>query len=296
MRARACGISSTPAAHALSRMAGSTVPLLLVCTHHVTSMRLDGCAFWQPAGRRSDGPAHRERAHAGAPDAEAGRMLREWAPAALRALHERDLRRRFCPPALWLAPFEAAHAASAGAGGAAADAKERFSAAAVVRALWQPGGDDGGVSAGGLGGGGRPAALAALLAEAPQCVPFALRVEVFRALVAAERARCGAPARAAARLVLNASYRRMQVHGGWRVPCCPCGRRQRASRRASRARQEGRRPGRAPRRLADGLESAPPARAGAAGAPRRPTAARRRCRSRCGAPRCWRTRTRRCAA
>ena len=38
-------------------------------------------------------------------------------------------------------------------------------------------------------GGGRPAALAALLAEAPQCVPFALRVEVFRALVAAERAR-----------------------------------------------------------------------------------------------------------
>ncbi len=41
--------------------------------------------------------------------------------------------------------------------------------------------------------GGRPAALAALLSEAPQCVPFTLRVEVFRALVAAEKARCDCP-------------------------------------------------------------------------------------------------------
>ena len=35
--------------------------------------------------------------------------------------------------------------------------------------------------------GGRPAALAALLAEAPQCVPFEERVLVFRALVSADQ-------------------------------------------------------------------------------------------------------------
>jgi len=195
-------------------------------------------------------PCSQPGAAAGASDPEAGRMLREWPPAALRALHERDLRRRFCPPALWLAPFEAARAAGAGAGAAAADAEERFSAAAVVRALWQPGGDDGGgSSAGGLGGGGRPAALAALLAEAPQCVPFALRVEVFRALVAAERARCGAPARAAARLAL----RRVQVQAAGRRRAAPAGADSAPAGRASRACQEHRRPGRGPRRRADGL-------------------------------------------
>ena len=35
--------------------------------------------------------------------------------------------------------------------------------------------------------GGRPVALAALLAEAPQCVPFEERVLVFRALVSADQ-------------------------------------------------------------------------------------------------------------
>lgn len=44
---------------------------------------------------------------AGREAAAAGRMLRKWAPVGLRALYERDLRRCFCPPALWLAPFEA---------------------------------------------------------------------------------------------------------------------------------------------------------------------------------------------
>ena len=58
-----------------------------------------------------------------------------WAPAALRALYERDLRRCFCPPAMWLAPFEAEQATGAAS---AASAEERFSAAAVVRALSPP--------------------------------------------------------------------------------------------------------------------------------------------------------------
>lgn len=42
-------------------------------------------------------------------------------------------------------------------------------------------------------GGGRPAALAALLTEAPQCVPFEQRVLVFRSLVAADKERCAPP-------------------------------------------------------------------------------------------------------
>ena len=42
-------------------------------------------------------------------------------------------------------------------------------------------------------GGGRPAALAALLTEAPQCVPFEQRVGVFRSLVAADKERCVLP-------------------------------------------------------------------------------------------------------
>ena len=37
---------------------------------------------------------------------------------------------------------------------------------------------------------GRSAALAALLTEAPQCVPFTQRVLIFRSLVAADKERC----------------------------------------------------------------------------------------------------------
>lgn len=33
--------------------------------------------------------------------------LRESAQVLLRALYERDVRRAFCPPTLWLAPYEA---------------------------------------------------------------------------------------------------------------------------------------------------------------------------------------------
>lgn len=35
-----------------------------------------------------------------------------------------------------------------------------------------------------------PAALAALLLEAPQCVPYAQRVEVFRSLIAGSKTAC----------------------------------------------------------------------------------------------------------
>ena len=59
----------------------------------------------------------------------ARRLLAERAPKLLRELYERDVRRPFCPPALWLEPFHAAEAA------AQQSAEERFSAAAVMRAL-----------------------------------------------------------------------------------------------------------------------------------------------------------------
>ena len=58
-------------------------------------------------------------------------MLAKWAPLLLRALYEREVRRSFCPRALWLAPYGATFGPEAGGppGG------EAFSAAAVVRAL-----------------------------------------------------------------------------------------------------------------------------------------------------------------
>ena len=58
-------------------------------------------------------------------------LLGEWAPNLLRELYERDVRRPYCPPALWLEPFTAAESA------ATQSAEERFSASAVMRALLQ---------------------------------------------------------------------------------------------------------------------------------------------------------------
>ena len=60
-------------------------------------------------------------------------MLGAWAPRLLREMYERDVRRPYCPPALWLGPFSAAEAAAADG----ALPEERFSAAAVMRALLQ---------------------------------------------------------------------------------------------------------------------------------------------------------------
>ncbi|KAK9815844.1 hypothetical protein WJX72_010650 [[Myrmecia] bisecta] len=104
-------------------------------------------------------------------------LLPEWAPSLLRALYERDVRRRYCPPALWLAPYAATEAPPDGEEG-------KFLAAAVVRALLQGASSEPSASAS-----NRPAALAALLSKAPQCVPFEQRVMVFRALIAADKER-----------------------------------------------------------------------------------------------------------
>jgi hypothetical protein len=141
-------------------------------------------------------------------------MLAEQAPLVLRALYERDVRRSFCRPGLWLAPYEAmmgrgglagggsssgGDGAPAGPAAAAAPGLLGFLPSVIAQALLagdgEGGGGGGGGGRGGSGGGGaapgplmqaraaRPAAVAALLRAAPQCVPFPERVEFFRALV-----------------------------------------------------------------------------------------------------------------
>ncbi len=127
-------------------------------------------------------------------------------PLALpcRALYERDARRPFCPPALWLEPYH--HLVSAGSGAA----PKHMSGAAVVRALVaatdgdaggspRPGlpsaarGAAGAADAAGVAQGAalasRPAAVAAILSAAPQCVPFDERVAAFRALIEQDQER-----------------------------------------------------------------------------------------------------------
>ena len=69
--------------------------------------------------------------HAGPAASEARGMLTMWAPKLLRELYERDIRRPFCPAALWLGPFLAAEEAAPNL------TTERFSAAAVMTALLQ---------------------------------------------------------------------------------------------------------------------------------------------------------------
>jgi len=69
--------------------------------------------------------------YAGIDSSTTRRMLSEWAPKLLRELYERDVRRPYCPTALWLEPFTAAETA------ATQKAEERFNAAAVMRALLQ---------------------------------------------------------------------------------------------------------------------------------------------------------------
>jgi hypothetical protein len=63
-------------------------------------------------------------------DAKGARAgLSQWAPVLLRALYERDVRRRYCPAALWLAPYRAMEA------GPEAGKQNQLTGAAVMRGL-----------------------------------------------------------------------------------------------------------------------------------------------------------------
>jgi hypothetical protein len=136
-----------------------------------------------------------------------GALLERFAPAALRGLYERDQRRPFCQPALWTAPYDCdagqggvGGGPPAGGGGAAAQQQPaqhsglRAVAAVVPGLLFggSAGGGGGGSGAAADGGGGAPAAalaavaagaptaMTALLRAAPQCVPFDVRLQLFR--------------------------------------------------------------------------------------------------------------------
>ncbi|GBF97295.1 hypothetical protein Rsub_09986 [Raphidocelis subcapitata] len=143
-------------------------------------------------------------------------LLERHAPQALRGLYERDQRRPFCRPELWTAPFDAdraagaPHTASIG-GGAAQPQAEGGGAgqgrgqgglgavAAVVQGLLFTGRPTAAAAAGAASAAaaaaplqptyGTPAALTALLRSAPQCVPFDVRLQLFRHLLAEDRAR-----------------------------------------------------------------------------------------------------------
>lgn len=144
--------------------------------------------------------------------------LLHHAPRLLRVLYDRDSRHQFCPPALWLSPYNQVVAAG--------KSKTDISGAAVLRALLQmdrgaqededsseirtsamsrAAGHAGPSSASahssfgdlnsastsgtvsGTSGGSTPTGLAALLLQAPQCIPFEERVEVFRGLIALDK-------------------------------------------------------------------------------------------------------------
>jgi hypothetical protein len=113
-----------------------------------------------------------------------------------RALYERDTRRPFCPPSLWLEPYNRLVSASG--------QQQPLSGAAVVRALLAAADDgegEGGAqqqgrlpaaaraAAAAATAASRPAAVAAILMAAPQCCPFEERLAVFRALIEADKAR-----------------------------------------------------------------------------------------------------------
>ena len=128
----------------------------------------------------------------------ASSMLLQYMPLVLRALFDRDVRRQFCASALWLAPYK--HYIEQ-AGGKSTNVD--VSGASVLRALIQraggnrgDGGDDGDdndrgnvaenqrITATTTSIDKTPAnALASILLDAPQCIPFTSRLEVFRGLI-----------------------------------------------------------------------------------------------------------------
>jgi hypothetical protein len=110
----------------------------------------------------------------------------EAVAAALRALYQRDCRRSFCSPALWLAPAAAREASIA--------------PEAAARALCA-----GDAEAVGTGVG-----IGAVLRWAPHMLPFELRVRIFRSLV---RAHCCRTVPGASRSTAKSSQHVRKVCG-----------------------------------------------------------------------------------
>lgn len=139
-------------------------------------------------------------------------LLTQYAPVVLRGYYERDSRQQFCQPNLWTEPYSNMMASLEAsqqqqAGGVLA------TTAAVVQALLagvglaaeedEENGNSstrptsptaaGVVSVGASSIPGlRTGALLLLLRSAPQCVPFAVRLELFRQMLQQDKVRCGA--------------------------------------------------------------------------------------------------------
>jgi hypothetical protein len=136
-------------------------------------------------------------------------LLREYAPFCLKHYFDKDARKPFCQPHLWTEPYNNLMARLSAQ--SQQDGGMLATTAAVVQALLVSTGLTGQEEEGGSGGGGRPAsaaraqggvsssnssvprgphlpglrtsALLSLLKAAPQCVPFTVRLELFRQMM-----------------------------------------------------------------------------------------------------------------
>lgn len=124
-------------------------------------------------------------------------LLTQYAPVVLRGLYERDSRQAFCQPNLWTEPYTNLMTDLQGQQQRQQGGGMVATTAAVVQALLVQAGltgeeEDSSTApavampvAGAAGGvpGLRTGALLLLLRCAPQCVPFNVRLELFRQML-----------------------------------------------------------------------------------------------------------------
>jgi hypothetical protein len=143
-------------------------------------------------------------------------LLSQHAPVVLRGYYERDSRQQFCQPNLWTEPYSNMMASLEAAQRQQQAGGVLATTAAVVQALLagvgltgedeEDNGNSGSSRAssplpspaaavGSVGAGGssipglRTGALLLLLRSAPQCVPFAVRLELFRQMLEQDKVR-----------------------------------------------------------------------------------------------------------
>eukprot|EP00884_Botryococcus_braunii_P011773 jgi/Botrbrau1/20597/Bobra.113_1s0023.1 len=191
------GASAVPNSPVLARSAASSVP-----TSPVLARR--DANFGNRSGSSSTVVTTSVLPYPGFDQAEARAALARWAAVLLRALYERDVRRSYCPPALWLAPFQATDSASK------EEREASLTAAVVLRGLLSfADATDGGTDQfdallpGKPGLRAKPHELAQMLNEAPHCIPFEDRVHILRSLVAADKQRSGEERSAPIQLTLR---------------------------------------------------------------------------------------------
>ena len=124
-------------------------------------------------------------------------VVDQYFPTLLRRLYERDNRSAYCPPGMWLAPFNknistdktnlVAPAILQGLLHRSTSAIQTASMAFLETCVWPLVTGDTVISSSAA----HVIGLCSLLLTAPQCVPFSNRVEIFRELVKADKERLG---------------------------------------------------------------------------------------------------------